>query len=432
MPLTPEQQARQQIDTALAEVGWIVQDRDEMNLAAGLGVAVREFKMSSGHGFADYMLFVDGKAVGVLEAKPVGYTLSSVELQADKYATGLPAGLNPPVNPLPFLYVSTGVDTRFINGLDPDPKSRRISYLPHIHRPEALAEWLRAETLNAWVKRLHKEGGGFYTAAGDTRPASLRARLGTLPPLERGFLYPVQVEAVQNVERSLKRNHPRSLVQMATGSGKTIFAITSVYRLIRYAGARRVLFLVDRSNLGEQAEKEFQGFRTPDDHRKFTELYSVQRLTSNTIGAASKVVITTIQRLYSMLKGEPDFAAEDEAPSQFESGTGAIAEPLPVVYNAAYPPEYFDVIVIDECHRSIYTVWRQVLEYFDAFFIGLTATPAKQTFGFFNKNLVMEYEPRARGRRRRQRRLRGLRHPDADHRSGRHHPGEPRNDGRVP
>ena len=264
--------------------------------------------------------------------------------------------------------------------------------MPHIHRPEALAEWLRAETLNAWVKRLHKEGGGFYTAAGDTRPASLRARLGTLPPLERGFLYPVQVEAVQNVERSLKRNHPRSLVQMATGSGKTIFAITSVYRLIRYAGARRVLFLVDRSNLGEQAEKEFQGFRTPDDHRKFTELYAVQRLTSDTIGAASKVVITTIQRLYSMLKGEPDFAAEDEAPSQFESGAGAIAEPLPVVYNAAYLPEYFDVIVIDECHRSIYTVWRQVLEYFDAFLIGLTATPAKQTFGFFNKNLVMEYD----------------------------------------
>ena len=392
MPLTPEQQARERIDTALAAAGWIVQDRDGMNLAAGIGVAVREFRMAPGHGFADYMLFVGGRAAGVLEAKPVGYTLSSVELQADKYATGLPAGLHPPVDPLPFLYVSTGVDTRFVNSLDPNPKSRRISHLPHVHRPETLAEWLRAETLDAWVKRLHAEGGGFYTTAGDTRPASLRARLRTLPPLERDFLYPAQVEAVRNVERSLERNHPRSLVQMATGSGKTIFAITSVYRLIRYAGARRVLFLVDRSNLGEQAEKEFEGFRTPDDHRKFTELYTVQRLTSNTIGAASKVVITTIQRLYSMLKGEPDFAAEDEAASQFESAGAAPSEPLPVVYSAAYPPEYFDVIVIDECHRSIYTVWRQVLEYFDAFLVGLTATPAKQTFGFFNKNLVMEYD----------------------------------------
>ena len=391
MPLTPEQQARQQIDEALAEAGWVVQDREAMNLAAGRGVAVREFRMASGHGFADYMLFVDGQAAGVLEAKPVGYTLSSVELQADKYAGGLPAGLHPPVSPLPFLYVSTGVETRFINGLDPHPKSRRISHLPHVHRPETLTEWLAAETLDAWVKRLHAEGGGFYTAAGDTRPASLRARLQTLPPLERDFLYPAQVEAVGNVERSLRHDLPRSLVQMATGSGKTIFAITSIYRLIRYAGARRVLFLVDRSNLGEQAEKEFHGFRTPGDHRKFTELYTVQRLTSNTIGEASKVVVTTIQRLYSMLKGEPDFAAEDEAPSQFES-SGAPREPLPVVYNPAYPPEYFDVIVIDECHRSIYTVWRQVLEYFDAFLIGLTATPARQTFGFFNKNLVMEYD----------------------------------------
>ena len=392
MPLPPEQRARRQIDAALAEAGWVVQDREALNLAAGLGVAVREFRMAPGHGFADYLLFVDRQAAGVVEAKPAGYTLSGVELQADRYAAGLPPGLDPPVTPLPFQYVGTGVETRFINGLDPDPKTRRISHLPHIHRPETLADWLRAETLDAWVKRLHADGGGLYTAAGDARPASLRARLRTLPPLEQDYLYPAQVEAVTNVEDSLQRDRPRSLVQMATGSGKTIFAIASVYRLIRYAGARRVLFLVDRSNLGEQAEKEFQGFRTPDDHRKFTELYTVQRLTSNTIGAASKVVVTTIQRLYSMLKGEPDFAAEDEAPSQFESGGGARSEPLPVVYNPAYPPEYFDVIVIDECHRSIYTVWRQVLEYFDAFLVGLTATPAKHTFGFFNKNLVMEYD----------------------------------------
>ena len=389
---TPEQRARQHIDEALDAAGWVVQDRVEMNLSAGPGVAVREFQMATGHGFADYMLFVEGKAVGVLEAKSAGYPLTSVELQADKYATGLPAGLDPPVNPLPFLYMSTGVETRFINLLDPDPKTRRISGVPHIHRPSTLAEWLRADTLDEWVKRLHAGGGGLHTSAEDTRPSSLRARLQTMPPLEQGFLFPNQVEAVINLEHSLKRNRPRSLVQMATGSGKTIFAITSVYRLIKYAGARRVLFLVDRSNLAEQAEKEFQGFRTPDDNRKFTELYNVQRLTSNTIGSSSKVVVTTIQRLYSMLKGEPEFASEVEEASQFESTGAAMTEPLPVVYNSTYPPEYFDVIVIDECHRSIYTLWRQVLEYFDGFLIGLTATPAKQTFGFFNKNLVMEYD----------------------------------------
>lgn len=393
MTPTPEQVARLHIDAALVAAGWLVQDRASMNLAAGPGVAVREFKMAAGHGFADYLLFVQGKAVGVLEAKPAGYALTNVELQADKYATGLPAGLNPPVHPLPFLYLSTGVETRFINGLDPDPKTRSISAnLPHIHRPETLAEWISAESLDAWVKRLHAEGGGLHTAADDTRPASLRARIKAMPPLERASLYPNQIEAVTNLEHSLKRNRPRALIQMATGSGKTIAAITAIYRLIKYGGARRVLFLVDRSNLGEQAEKEFQGFRAPDTGRKFTELYNVQRLASNTIMDSSRVVISTIQRVYSMLKGEPDLDPVLEEGSQFETSGAALKEPLPVVYNAAYPPEYFDVVVIDEVHRSIYTLWRQVVEYFDAFLVGLTATPSKQTLGFFNKNLVMEYD----------------------------------------
>ncbi len=391
-PLKPEDQARVQIDAQLAEAGWIVQTRPEMNLSAGRGIAVAEFQMAKGHGVADYMLFVDGKAVGVLEAKPAGYLPTNVELQADKYATGLPAGLNPPVSPLPFQYISTGVETRFINGLDPDPKTRRISDVPHIHRPETLSDWLAATTLDETVKRFQAEGSGLFTSADDTKPSTLRGRVQTMPPLRPHGLYPNQIEAVSKLEHSLKRNRPRSLVQMATGSGKTIFAITSVYRLIKFGGARRVLFLVDRSNLGKQAEKEFQGFRTPDDNRKFTELYNVQHLTSNTIGSSSKVVITTIQRMYSMLKGEPEYTAEAEEESLFESTGAAMNEPLPVVYNATYPPEYFDVIVIDECHRSIYTLWRQVLDYFDAFLIGLTATPAKQTFGFFKGNLVMEYD----------------------------------------
>jgi type I restriction enzyme R subunit len=389
---TPEQDARLLIDKTLIEAGWLVQDRAAMNLAAGPGVAVREFKMASGHGFADYLLFVDGKAVGALEAKPAGYAVYNVELQVSKYAHGLPAGLNPPVEPLPFQYISTGVQTAFINGLDPDPKTRPISpNLPQIHRPETLAEWLRAETLDQWVKRLHAEGTGVYTAADDTKPSSLRARLQTMPPLDPGTLYPNQIEAVTNLEHSLKHNRPRALVQMATGSGKTIAAITAIYRLIKYGGARRVLFLVDRSNLGEQAEKEFQGYRAPDSHRLFTELYNVQRLTSNNIMDSSRVVIATIQRVYSMLKGEPLDPADEEG-SQFESSGAAMREPLPVVYNAGYPPEFFDVVVIDEVHRSIYTLWRQVVEYFDAFLVGLTATPSKQTLGFFNKNLVMEYD----------------------------------------
>jgi type I restriction enzyme, R subunit len=384
----PEQEARAHIDAQLAQAGWDVQDREEANLAASLGVAVREFKLAEGYGYADYLLFIEGKAVGVLEAKPAGYSLTGVELQATKYSSGLPAGLHPPLNPLPFLYVSTGVETRFINLMDPEPRSRAVSMtVPHIHRPGTLAEWLRAEPNVPWPAPAAEAGGALNKA----QPSTLRSRILALPPLEPGRLYPNQVEAVEKLEHSLKLNKPRSLVQMATGSGKTIFAITSVYRLIKHTQARRVLFLVDRKNLGEQAEKEFQAYRTPDDNRKFTELYNIQRLASNTIMDSSRVVITTIQRLYSMLKGEPELDPANEEESQFESAGAVRTEPWPVVYNPSYPPEFFDVIVIDECHRSIYTLWRQVLEYFDAFLIGLTATPAKQTFGFFNKNLVMEY-----------------------------------------
>ena len=385
----PEELARERIDSALSQAGWAVQNRADMNLGAGRGVAIREFPLESGP--VDYLLFVDRQAVGVLEAKKVGTPLTGVEGQASRYSEGLPDELDAPVRPLPFLYLSTGSETAFVNGLDPDPKTRRVSAVQHIHRPETLAEWLASKTLRRWVEQV-AEPSATYGEPDDTRPSSFRSRIHTLPELDPTGLRPNQVEAIGNLERSLRENRQRALVQMATGSGKTIFAITQVYRLIKYAGARRVLFLVDRSNLGEQAEKEFQGYRTADDNRKFTELYNVQLLKSNTIDQASKVVITTIQRLYSMLKGEPDLVSYDEEESDFTRPDAGMEGPLPVVYNTAYPPEYFDVIVVDECHRSIYTLWRQVLEYFDAFLIGLTATPSAQTYGFFDGNLVMEYD----------------------------------------
>ncbi len=380
--LTPEQRARQQIDAALAAAGWLVQDRDEVNLAAGRGVAVREFPLERGHGFADYLLFVDGKPCGVLEAKPEGFALTGVEPQARRYADGLPASLRPPVRPLPFLYLSTGAVTRFTNLLDPHPRSRELFA---VHRPETLAEWLTADTLDAWVK-----SNGAFTAAEDTKPSSLRSRLRAMPDLPPGRLYPNQIRAITNLERSLRDDRPRSLIQMATGSGKTIMAVASIYRLIKFGGARRVLFLVDRTNLGEQAEKEFQGYRSPDDQRKFTELYNVQRLTTNTIGSSTKVVVTTIQRLFSMLRGEAEFDPANEEGSALVGGdpAGVLSE---VGYNARLPPELFDVVFVDECHRSIYSQWRQVLEYFDAHLVGLTATPAAHTYGFFHQNLVMEY-----------------------------------------
>ena len=379
----PEARARARIDHALTDGGWTLQDRDDMNLAAASAIAVREFKLDRGHGYVDYMLFLDGHPVGVCEAKPAGTALIGVEHQVRKYVEGIPPALDAPYTPLPFAYISTGEETLFINHFDPHPRTRPVFAF---HRPDTLREWLTADTLDAWLKR----PGGFYTAADDSRPSTLRARLRAMPPVELPGLWPNKVQAVVRVEKSLFDDRPRSLIQMATGSGKTLLAVTTLYRLIKFGGARRVLFLVDRANLGEQAEKEFQGFRTPDDNRLFTELYGIQRLTSNTIGSSSKVVISTIQRLYSILKGEPDLDAEAEEHSDLDAGPEP-KEPLPVVYNPGVPPEFFDIIFIDECHRSIYSLWRQVLDYFDAHLIGLTATPAKHTYGFFNQNVVMEY-----------------------------------------
>ena len=212
-----------------------------------------------------------------------------------------------------------------------------------------------------------------------------------MPPLDAERLWRVQVEAITNLERSLADNRPRALNQMATGSGKTYTAVNTAYRVVKYGGAKRVLFLVDRSNLGRQTHKEFQQFVSPASGYKFTDEFNVQLLRSNTIDPVSRVCITTIQRLYSILKGKPEFAEENEEGSLFETESPLVKKPLPVVYNPAIPIETFDFIIVDECHRSIYNLWRQVLEYFDAFLIGLSATPTKQTIAFFNNNLTMEY-----------------------------------------
>jgi type I restriction enzyme R subunit len=366
--LTPEQEAQRLIDDMLVRAGWIIQNPDEMNLYAGLGVAIREFYIKD-TGEADYLLFVEQKAVGVLEAKRMGMTLSGVAEQSANYAAGLPANI-PRFGgeTLPFLYQSTGVETTFRDERDPEPRSRKVF---HFHKPETLAEWAK-------------------------QTQSLRARLRQMPPLPTENLWGAQIEAITGLEQSFSDDRPRSLIQMATGSGKTFTAVNFVYRLIKHAGARRVLFLIDRNNLGKQAKTEFDNFVTPDDGRKFSELYNLQHLQSNALDSVSKVHITTIQRLYSMLKGETEYDPANEEESLFQSAAQLAKEdPKTVFYNPAFPIDYYDFIIIDECHRSIYKVWREALEYFDAHMIGLTATPNNLTFGFFNRNLVMEY-PRQR------------------------------------
>ncbi|MFD5084099.1 DEAD/DEAH box helicase family protein [Kitasatospora sp. NPDC058406] len=375
-PLT-EVQVREQLDRMLRDAGWSVQDHDaQLNLfVKERGVAVREVTMASGR--ADYLLYVDRKLVGVIEAKREGSDLSAAEGQADRYAEGLSAGQRLAAwrAELPYRYASDGGETRFRNTLDPDSRSRRVF---SFHQPRTLSRWMRQ-------------------TEEDPQAPSYRARLQLrMPELDVAGLRPAQVEAVRGVERSLADGRgqgsglgqSRSLIQMATGAGKTFTAVTFSYRILKHARAERVLFLVDRNNLGIQARAEFENYVTPESGRKFTELYNVQRLGAEGIFTSSKVVVSTVQRLYMSLTGRelPEPAEGDPIADPYDAPSD-----LSVGYNADIPPEAFDLVIVDECHRSIYGKWRSVLEYFDAPIVGLTATPVAQTFGYFNGNLVSEY-----------------------------------------
>lgn len=367
--LAAEQRARVLIDAQLVAAGWSVQDRQELNLFASQGVAVRESIMAPGHGRADYLLYVDKRAVGVIEAKPQGTPLSGVEWQSSMYAEGLPAGVRLKAltvgGRLPFAFEASGSETHMTNGYDPTPRARRIFAVP---TPATLARFVRE-------------------AEADPERPTWRAKVAHLPPLDTAGLRPAQITAITGVERSLAEQHfDRSLVQMATGAGKTFTAVTTAYRLLKHGGFRRVLFLVDRNNLADQTLAEFGNYRTPDDGRRFTEIYNVDKLTGAGMLNSTHVAISTIQRVYRVLEGKP--VPEDDDPGLDDAVPTA---PVTVQYNPALPPEAFDLVIVDEAHRSIYGLWRGVLEYFDAHVVGLTATPGKQTFGFFRQNLVSEY-----------------------------------------
>lgn len=356
----PEDRAKHKlINPKLKEAGWDIQSYKNANVRATKGVAVEFFKI--GLEEADYVLFVNGQAVGIIEAKKEGMTLIGKEPQTAGYAERFPENFNKVSLPLPFIYETNGNEVRFTNLWDPKPRSRLVF---SFHRPEYFEDLVKHP----------KE--------------TLRGKLVKMPPVNNKKLRQVQEEAINNVLSSLAKDQPRSLVQMATGSGKTLMAVNLCSELIEKARAKRILFLVDRKNLGEQTETEFSTFDVPGDGRKFTELHVVDRLSSKNIKESDKVCIATIQRIYSMLVGKELDETEEER-SAYDSAMPL--KPVTVKYNPKLPIETFDFIIVDECHRSIYNLWKQVLEYFDAHLIGLTATPSKSTIGFFNSNLVMEY-----------------------------------------
>lgn len=359
--MTPEEKARLIIDEKLCQSGWIIQDMNCLNLAVSLGVAVREFPTSTGE--VDYALFIDGQPVGVVEAKreEAGQSITDVEMQSGRYAKSTFKWVKEDYT-IRFAYEATDKLIRFTDYKDIKYRSRTVF---SFHRPETLQDLLK-------------------------QPDTIRNNMKHFPVLDETGFRKCQVNAIKKLDESFADNRPKALVQMATGAGKTFTAITASYRLLKYGKINRILFLVDTKGLGEQAEREFLAYTPTDDPRSFSQIYGVRRLTSSYIPGDVQVCISTIQRMYSILKGEElDESAEETSFAEFTTAESKV--PKEVVYNEKYPPEFFDVIIVDECHRSIYNVWSQVLSYFDAFIVGLTATPDNRTFAFFNENIVSEY-----------------------------------------
>ena len=359
--MTPEEKARVVIDDKLRQSGWVIQDLKKINLSASLGVAVREFPTSTGE--VDYALFVDGTPVGVVEAKreEAGQNITDVEVQSRRYASSTFKWIKKDYF-IRFVYEATDKLVRFTDYKDIKYRSRSVF---SFHRPETLLDLLRQS---------------------DT----VRNHMKQFPSFDETGFRKCQITAIKNLDASFAENRPKALVQMATGAGKTFTAITAAYRLLKYGKMNRILFLVDTRGLGEQAEREFLAYTPNDDPRSFSQIYGVRRLKSSYIPSDVQICISTIQRMYSILKGEDLDEGAEETPFA-EYVTAESKAPKEVVYNEKYPPEFFDCIIVDECHRSIYNVWSQVLSYFDAFIIGLTATPDNRTFAFFNENVVSEY-----------------------------------------
>ena len=351
--MTPEEKARIKIDQWFADAGWKVVDREDYEPTC-TAVAIRE-GLLKGNLEADYFLFINGKAVGVLEAKREDIDAFSNKVceQAALYARNVPNIYQTYQKPLPFIFTSNGKDLYFCDFREQDSYFKQIMSIPTPHE---------------LVKKLGVED----TFAG-------------LPTLKKKGLRDCQYEAVTELEKSFRNGQNRALMVLATGAGKTYTACLAAYRMLSYTSMRRVLFLVDRNNLGKQTEGEFGTFRLTENGDAFNTIFTVNRLRSSSIPSDSNVIISTIQRLFSFLKGEDIEDSEDDDENE-------PIEEVTLPPNPNLPHDYFDMIIIDECHRSIYGNWRKVLEYFDtARLVGLTATPIPETMAFFNNNRIVNY-----------------------------------------
>ena len=314
--LKPEERAREWIDRKLEDAGWKVINRDEY--APGMtAVAVREAAMRGGLE-ADYLLLINGKAAAVLEAKREEISLSNPHLiaQAENYTKQVKPWYPTWVLPLPFVYLSNGKEIAFKDCLKPNAKYEIITKFP---RPWDL------------VRRLQL------------------GEFDGLPYLSPKGLRKCQYEAVNNLEASFKEGKRRAVMVLATGSGKTFTACMMAYRMLSFTPMKHVLFLVDRNNLGTAAATELKTFKLTESGKPLSEIFWVEQLTNRPIDPRTRIVVSTIQRLYSLLTGNTDSYSEEDEDTGMGHHEGDVVE-LPA--NPTLPPDFFDLIIIDECHQE--------------------------------------------------------------------------------
>ena len=339
----------------LKKAGWSIVPRDQYS--PGVSAVAIEEGILKGNLEADYLLFLEGKAIGVLEAKKESVSLDDIVAnQAENYTHKLLPMYQYWENPLPLIYLSNGKELLFKNAKIPGSTYQKLDAM---HTPKEMVKL-----------------------------AGINSFFAGLPTLDPKGLRDCQYEAITNLEASFRNSQRKALIVLATGAGKTFTACLAAYRFLAYTPARRVLFLVDRNNLGKQAEGAFGDFKLTENGEPFSTIYTTERLRSGKISDKTNLVICTIQRLFSVITGQ-ELQDDDDGESSFESDTQPDVE---LNGKLLLPPDFFDLIIVDECHRSIYGRWRKVLEYFkEARIIGLTATPGDETMAFFNNNRVVNY-----------------------------------------
>ena len=358
--MLPEEKARIKIDKQLSDAGWDIVARDEY--VPFNASAVKEALMQ-GNKESDYLLFIDDKAIAVVEAKAEDNALGDVVARQAEWYSQNPQGWVGLWFPsqIPFVYLANGNKIYFKNMLEPD--SEYVEFT-EMHSPKKMLQLL-----------------------------GKKSEYGALPKIEKKGLRDCQYNAEVNLEASLKAGKKKALAILATGSGKTYLACLAAYRLLNYTPTRRVLFLVDRNNLARQTETEFSLFDRTEKQKPMNELYQINRL-KKPEDIQGDIIISTIQKLFAVLTGQTIIDDDEDKEDERIGLKDAVKNEPAIVLDGdlKLPPDYFQFIIVDECHRSIYGKWKAVLDYFkDAKILGLTATPIPEAQAYFNNNEIAKY-----------------------------------------